>query len=101
MFDIKVAVGEALANAVRHGSPGGPTDEVEVDIHAYPDRVMIQVRDSGAGFDGESSCRDDVFAAGGRGVMFMRALMDGVEFTCRPEGGTAVTLTKHLRSPRD
>jgi anti-anti-sigma factor len=97
MFDIKVAVGEALANAVRHGSPGGPSDEVRIEVRAYADRVAIQVRDTGCGFDGASACKDDVYASGGRGVMFMRALMDGVEFEVSPEGGTVVTLLKHLR----
>jgi serine/threonine-protein kinase RsbW len=97
MFDINVAVGEALANAVRHGSPGGPSDEVGIIVRAYPDRVTIQVSDTGCGFDGTSACRGDVYASGGRGVMFMRALMDGVVFEIAPDGGTVVTLTKHLR----
>jgi anti-anti-sigma factor len=98
LFDVKVAVGEALANAVRHGSPGGESDEVTVDVVAYEDRVRVIVRDSGHGFDGvEGVDGDDVFAAGGRGILFMRALMDNVEFSRDPAGGTAVLLEKHLR----
>lgn len=98
LFDVKVAVGEALANAVRHGSPHGEADTVGVDVAGYDDRVVVKVRDSGCGFTGEASCNGDVYASGGRGVMFMRALMDRVEFEVGPECGTTVTLVKHLRA---
>jgi anti-anti-sigma factor len=96
VFDLKVAVGEALANAVRHGSPGGSGDEVQVTVSAYEDRVVVTVQDAGGGFDGDPLSGDDVYASGGRGVMFMRALMDRVEFTRCEDGGTAVRLTKRL-----
>ena len=96
IFDIKVALGEALANAVRHGAPetGG---KVCVDVIAYPDRVVLQVADNGAGFDGVHSASDDLYAPSGRGIMFMRALMDGVEFDAADGGGTLVRLTKRHR----
>jgi anti-anti-sigma factor len=96
VFDLKVAVGEALANAVRHGSPGGAADEIHVTVCAYEDRVVVSVRDTGGGFDGDPLSVDDVYASGGRGVMFMRALMDRVEFGRCDDGGTLVRLTKRL-----
>lgn len=95
LFDIKVALGEALANAVRHGSPEGQDATVLVCVDAYEDRVVIRVSDSGCGFDGEHACSGDVYDSGGRGVMFMRALMDRVDFSAGPGGGTVVTLVKH------
>lgn len=93
-FDLKVALGEALANAVRHGSTanGG---EVVVDIVAYDDRVVIEVSDTGVGFDGVAPGASDVYAPSGRGIMFMRALMDDVEFLPNEGGGTVVRLVKH------
>jgi anti-anti-sigma factor len=96
LFDLKVAVGEALANAVRHGSPGGSGDEVQVTVSADRDRVVVTVQDGGDGFDGDPLSGDDVYASGGRGVMFMRALMDRVEFARCDAGGTLVRLTKRL-----
>lgn len=95
LFDIKVALGEALANAVRHGSIGSGDAPVEVGVSAYTDRVVIDVRDWGCGFDGTSAQSDDLYAPGGRGIMFMRALMDRVEFDTPESGGTRVKLTKH------
>jgi anti-anti-sigma factor len=97
-FDLKVAVGEALANAVRHGSSSGE-DEVSATVAAYHDRVIVSVRDSGEGFNGDTTSGEDVYASGGRGVMFMHALTDAVEFTCSESGGTVVRLTKRLSAP--
>lgn len=95
-FDVRVAVGEALSNAVRHGSPRGEGDIVGVTVSAYADRVIVTVADRGGGFDGQAPHGGDPYASSGRGVMFMRALMDDVEFRRLPEGGTEVVLVKHL-----
>jgi len=93
-FDIKVALGEALTNAVRHGSPQGVEDTVTVEIRVFPDRVVVVVSDRGVGFDGAATRSEDTFAIGGRGLLFMRALMDAVEFVPSPDGGTDVVLVK-------
>ncbi len=95
LFDIRVALGEALANAVRHGSRVGGEAVVNVGVLVFKDRIMIEVCDSGAGFDGVHTESEDIYAPGGRGIMFMRALMDKVEFENPPEGGTRVRLVKH------
>ena len=75
-------------------------DDVRVVVSTYEDRVAIQVQDTGAGFDQENppAAGDDLFASGGRGVLFMRALMDEVTFEREPStGGTIVTLEKRVR----
>lgn len=95
VFDIKVALGEALANAVRHGSPKDAGAVVDVAIAAFDDRIVIEVCDTGIGFDGTEQTSDDIYAPGGRGIMFMRALMDRVEFENPESGGTCVRLVKH------
>jgi len=95
LFDIKVALGEALANAVRHGSSDRPDAAVGIAIEAYEDRVVVEVTDNGCGFDGVPATSDDIYAPGGRGIMFMRALMDRVEFEAPEGGGTLVRLVKH------
>lgn len=100
LFDIKVAVGEALANAIRHGSPHPESDEVRVAVAGYDDRVVISVTDAGEGFEEGADVATDLYATSGRGIMFMRALMDRVEFKREDGSGTTVTLVKHLR-PQD
>ena len=95
LFDIKVALGEALANAIRHGIPPDGASEILVKIRAYPERIVLEVLDNGRGFDGTHTGSEDLYAPGGRGIMFMRALMDRVEYDASPLGGTLVRLTKH------
>jgi len=95
LFDIKVALGEALANAIRHGASPTGEDRIRADVTAYADRVVIEVLDSGKGFDGMHLGSDDLYAPDGRGIMFMRALMDRVEYDVSPFGGTLVRLVKH------
>lgn len=97
-FDMKVAIGEALANAVRHGSPRGEADSVRVAVTAFADRVEVVVDDSGGGFDGCPTGAGDLYAPCGRGVPFMRALADRVEFECSDGGGARVRLVKHIRA---
>lgn len=95
LFDIRVALGEALANAVRHGSPEDGEADVLVNMFAYPDRLVLEIVDFGSGFDGTHAQSRDVYAPGGRGVTFMRALTDRVEFERPQAGGTLVRLVKH------
>lgn len=100
IFDVKVALGEALANAIRHGAPRNGDAEVKVHVIAFEDRVTFEVTDNGPGFDGSTSGSDDLYAPSGRGVMFMNALMDRVEFASPESGGTLVRLTKHRAGVR-
>ncbi len=93
LFDIKVASGEALANAVRHGS-AEKNESIGIGIRVYEDRIVIEVADVGVGFDGSVELSDDLYSPGGRGIMFMNALMDTVSFSPGSTGGTIVTLEK-------
>ncbi len=100
LFDIKVALGEALANCIKYGIPESAEPIVRVHVIAYDDRVVLEVMDNGPGFDGVHCGSDDVYAPSGRGVMFMKALMDRVEYLPSPLGGTLVRMTKHRPGDR-
>lgn len=83
--DIDLAVREALANAVTHGSRGDPRKTVRISA-ACDERggVMVTVRDSGDGFDPaatrDPSTDDGLTAPNGRGLFLIKQLMDEVEF---------------------
>ncbi len=47
----EVAVGEALANAVRHGRGDRPDETITCDIHAEDRRLTLRIIDGGAGFE--------------------------------------------------
>lgn len=96
LFDLKVAFGEALANAVTHGvGPGGDVD-VTVRVAGYPDCAEIEVSDHGVGYDGTVPTSFDLLAPRGRGVRFMHALVDRVDFMTSDSGGTLVRLVKKI-----
>jgi len=96
LFEFSVAVAEALGNALMHGSPHGAADDIRVRFYCYEDVVAVEVADGGGGLHATPICLPDGSQAGGRGIHFMRAMCDAVQFTCGPEG-THVLLVKRRR----
>src|SRR4029078_7788233 len=47
---IKVALSEACSNAVCHGSPAGPGNDIYVRYELNAERLLIEIRDQGPGF---------------------------------------------------
>jgi len=102
---IGLALREALANAIKHGNRLDPEKRVDVEAQVGPSLVRIRIRDEGKGFEPEE-IRDPLseenrFRADGRGIFYMRRLMDEVDFRFGPEGGTEVTLIKRLDTNHD
>lgn len=93
LFELSVAVAEALANAVTHGSPRGADDDVHVRFFCYEDEVAVEVVDGGDGMEATPIGTPAATATSGRGIHFMRALTDAVLYTCGPLG-TRVLLVK-------
>ena len=94
LFELGVAVSEALTNAVVHGSPHGGDDDVRVRFFCFEDEVAVEVIDSGGGIAASPLCAPPTGATTGRGLHFIRALTDAVQFSCGPLG-THVLLVKH------
>ena len=101
--EILLAVGEAAANANRHGRRGNGRSEMRVYCSLEGPSVAITVADDGPGFDMEevrSRGTPDRFASGGRGLFLMRELMDEVEFESTPNG-TSVTMYRRIKKGAD
>ncbi len=98
--DIKIAVSEACTNAVQYAY-GDSLGEIEMAFGIYDDKLEIVISDSGKGFDIESDVttqEDDPEKIGlGLGIVFMRSLMDQVDYNTS-ETGTTVTLVKKVSS---
>ncbi len=92
--DIKLAVGEATTNALRYGCPTG-TETVRITCTRKGRRFTVQISDPGPGFDPDKvpQVTGDELREGGRGIYFMRCLMDEVNFSFTG-GGTTVELVK-------
>jgi len=92
VYDIKVAVGEAIANAVEHGSPKGEENHVKISCQFDGRNLNIQVADEGVFKKVVPSPADSVNYRG-HGILIMLALMDRVSIDESPFG-TTVSLTK-------
>jgi serine/threonine-protein kinase RsbW len=89
--DMAIAVTEACSNVVRH-APGVASYRLTVDVD--DDRCVIEVRDTGPGFDPDLP--RTTTADGGRGLVLMLALVDDLRLE-RQHPGMNVTMVKMLR----
>lgn len=83
-MELSLALQEALANAVVHGSHRNPSKAVECWVARAEGDILIVVRDSGPGFDLDAvpdpRGRAQVGSDHGRGIHMIRELMDEVHF---------------------
>ena len=96
-FAIRLAMDEAVTNAIRHGNALDESKMAHVDWRCTADSFHAVVRDHGTGFRPED-LPDPTDPANltkpcGRGVMLMRVYMDHVSFN---EAGNEVTLVKQV-----
>ncbi|HOT22954.1 MAG TPA: ATP-binding protein [Thermoleophilia bacterium] len=98
--DLKLAITEACSNSVRHAydHDGG---QVHLSFMLQDDRVVIRIRDEGAGFHEDDvdcpECRaipEIKLGEGGMGISIIRAVVDEFSLEKPSEGGTVIVLTK-------
>ena len=96
--DIELALTEACTNVLKHGGPG---NDYEIAMEITSEGCMLQVSDTGSGFDHARlrAGEDDTAGEGGRGIQLMRALVDEVHIVSEADAGTAVHLVKRLTWP--
>jgi PAS domain S-box-containing protein len=98
--EIELAVGEAAANAYRHGKRSGRS-EMRIYCSLEGPSVAISVADDGGGFDPREVAErepPDRFASGGRGLFLMKELMDEVEIDSSDQG-TTITMYRRINRP--
>src|SRR4051794_15381261 len=93
--DIEVALTEACTNVLEHV---GVEQKYDVTVTVDNDDCVIEVIDTGSGFDADSLGHGEaeLGSEGGRGIQLIRALADRVSFTSREESGTIVHLEKTI-----
>ena len=90
--DILLATGEAVSNAIEHGSGGDPLRTVSVEAFVRGHTVTATVSDTGR-WSGDSSASQRSLQ-GGRGLTMINGLADHVK-TVRTAHGTRITLEFH------
>ena len=95
VFAVRLALDEALVNAVKHGNENDPSKTVTIECSIDEDRIVIQIEDQGPGFIPtelpDPTAEENLSRPNGRGVMLMHAYMTKVDFN---ERGNRVILTK-------
>ncbi|MGA8546507.1 MAG: SpoIIE family protein phosphatase, partial [Mycobacterium sp.] len=90
--DILLATGEAVSNAIEHGSTGDSPRTISIEAFVRGRTVTATVSDTGR-WSGDSSASQRSLR-GGRGLTMINGLADDVK-TVRTAHGTRITLTFH------
>ena len=102
LFAIRLAVEEALVNAIKHGNGSDPTKNVHIDYEVNHDQVRVRIEDEGEGFDPDQvpdpTQPEFLERPCGRGLLLMRHYMSEVRFNDR---GNSVEMVKRKGDHRD
>lgn len=93
-FQIKLAMSEAVANAIEHGSTT-PDDPIRLQVVEEGDALAFYVSDGGTFINPEMLYDHDVMDERGRGLGFIELLMDDVSINPSPEG-TVIRFAKRM-----
>lgn len=102
--DSKIAVSEAVTNAVKHAYSEDQTGDISVGFAVFNDKVEIIVADNGQSFDYEQIKTElgpyneddniNYLREGGLGLFLIETLMDKVTF--KKEPGVTISMTKYI-----
>lgn len=95
VFGIRLAMEEALVNAIRHGNELNSKKQVRVTCKLSASKFWAMISDEGSGFDPKQipdpTARENLERPSGRGVMLIRSFMSRVEYN---EVGNCVVMEK-------
>lgn len=96
--EVRVALTEALSNAVIHGNQGDPEKKVEIcGACENHEKLLLVITDQGKGFDPaaipDPTVAENIFSRRGRGIFLIHHLMDQTEFH---KGGRQIVLRKRV-----
>ena len=99
VFGVRLALEEALVNAIKHGNGLDPDKTVRVNCLIEDDLLRVEIEDQGPGFSmGEvpdPTAEENLERPCGRGIMLIKSFMTNVEYNAK---GNRVVLEKK-RSP--
>jgi serine/threonine-protein kinase RsbW len=95
IFGVRLALEEAIVNAIKHGNGSDANKLVRVVCKVSQERFWVEVADEGRGFDPadvpDPTDPARLDAPNGRGIMLMKNYMNRVEYNDR---GNIVTMEK-------
>jgi len=101
LFEIKLALEEALINAIIHGNKRNEDLPVSIGLSVKDGSIEITVEDTGCGFDYRKIPNpildENMMKMGGRGVFLIKRLMDKVNYN---DPGNRITMVKHISNKK-
>jgi len=95
IFAIKLALEEAIINAIKHGNKFDPAKVVRIEAHVSPQQTEIIIEDEGAGFERSSvpdpTADENLHSLHGRGLLLMESYMNEVNYS---RGGRRIRLVR-------
>lgn len=96
--EIKVAVSEAVTNAIVHGYGNRPDKTVTLVAEIRKNKLVIAVEDQGKGIEDVKKALQPASSTDpermGLGFSFMQSFSDSLEVDSRPNAGTRVIMTR-------
>lgn len=96
-FGVRLALEEALVNAIKHGNRMDATKKVYIACKFAADEVSVVIEDQGEGFNvvevPDPTDDDNLDKPGGRGIMLIRSFMTSVAYN---DKGNRLSMTKKL-----
>jgi serine/threonine-protein kinase RsbW len=98
IFSIRLALEEAVVNAIKHGNQMDPSKSVSGHYSVGPERFEIRIADEGPGFNPadvpDPTDPENIERSCGRGVFLIRHYMNTVDYHDR---GNVVVMSKLKR----
>lgn len=98
-FGVRLALEEAIVNAIKHGHQYDLSKQVEVRYQLSDDCLLAEIEDQGPGFDPENVpdplAPENLERDSGRGLHLMRCYMTWVRYN---QTGNCVTMCKRRAS---
>ena len=99
IFGIRLALEEAMVNAIKHGNNMDRRKKVQISYRVRRERFDITIADEGPGFDPsdvpDPTAVENLERPCGRGLMLMRHYMSEVVYS---QSGNCVAMSKVLRN---
>ncbi|MGC7873574.1 anti-sigma F factor [Desulfosporosinus sp. SYSU MS00001] len=99
--ELKVAVSEAVSNAIIHGYRNDANHVVYLELEVMDDALKIVVKDEGCGISNVEQAMQPAFSTDpermGLGFVFMQSFMDDLQVDSTIDIGTTVTMKKQLK----
>lgn len=94
-FAIKLALEEALVNAIKHGNKFDRTKKVHIEAKITPKQAEICIEDEGEGFKRvcvpDPTAEENLEKCSGRGILLIEAYMNKVQYS---RGGRRLRMVK-------